>query len=41
MLIIFEKLISVNEYNFRFTNIEATITITLAMKLSMEIPSFQ
>ena len=41
MLIIFEKLISINEWNFRFTNIETVRTITLAMKLSMEIPLFQ
>jgi hypothetical protein len=41
MLIIFEKLISINEWNFRFTNIEAVKTITLVIKLSMEIPLFQ
>jgi hypothetical protein len=35
MLIIFEKLILSNECNFRFTNIEATKTITSAMKSSM------
>jgi hypothetical protein len=38
MLIIFEKLISINEYNFRFINIEAARTITSTMKLLMEIP---
>jgi len=41
MLIIFEKLISINEWNFRFTNIEVVKTITLVIKLSMEIPLFQ
>jgi hypothetical protein len=41
MLIIFEKLILSNECNFRFTNIEATKTITSAMKSSMEISLFQ
>jgi hypothetical protein len=38
MLIIFEKLISINECNFRFINIEATRTITSTIKLLMEIP---
>jgi hypothetical protein len=37
MLIIFEKLISINECNFRFINIEAARTITSTMKLLMEI----
>ena len=41
MLIIFEKLISINKWNFRCTNIEAVRTITFAMKLSMEIQLFQ
>jgi hypothetical protein len=33
MLIIFEKLISVNESNFKFINIEAARTITSSMKI--------
>jgi hypothetical protein len=41
MLIIFEKLISINECYFRFTNIEASRTITSAMKSSIEEPLFQ
>jgi hypothetical protein len=40
-LIIFEKLILINECNFRFINIEATKTITSVMKLLMEISLFQ
>jgi hypothetical protein len=40
MLIIFEKLISINECNFRFINIEASGTITLAMKSSIKISLF-
>jgi hypothetical protein len=35
MLIIFEKLISINECNYRFTNIEAARTITSVMISSM------
>jgi len=38
MLIIFDKLISINECNFRFINIKTARTITPAMKLLMEIP---
>jgi hypothetical protein len=40
-LIIFEKTISFNECNSRFTNIEAARTITSAFKSSMKIPLFQ
>jgi hypothetical protein len=40
-LIIFEKIISFNECNSRFTNIEAARTITSAFKSSMKIPLFQ
>jgi hypothetical protein len=40
-LIIFLKIISFNEYNFTFTNIEAARTITSTFKLSMEIVLFQ
>jgi hypothetical protein len=41
MLIIFEKLISINKYNFRFTNTEAVRTIASAMISSMKILLFQ
>jgi hypothetical protein len=41
MLIIFEKLISINECYFRFTNIKASRTITSTMKSSIEVPLFQ
>jgi hypothetical protein len=40
LLIIFEKLISINEYNFRLTNIEAARTIISTLKSLMEIPFF-
>jgi len=40
-LIIFEKIISFNECNSRFTNIEAVRTITSTFKSSMKIPLFQ
>jgi hypothetical protein len=40
-LIIFEKLISINECNFMFINIEVVRTITSAMKSSMKILLFQ
>jgi len=40
MLIIFEKIILINEYNFRFTYIEAARTITSAMKSLMTILLF-
>jgi hypothetical protein len=39
--IIFENIISFNECNFRFTNIEAARTITSAFKSSIKILSFQ
>ena len=39
--IIYEQLINFLLFNFRFTNIEAARTITMAMKSSMEIPLFQ
>jgi hypothetical protein len=41
--IIYEQLINILLilFNFRFTNIEAARTITLAFKSSMEIPLFQ
>jgi len=38
--IIYEELINIL-FNFKFTNIEAARTITLAFKSSMEIPLFQ
>jgi hypothetical protein len=41
MLIIFKKLITINECNFRFTNIKIARTITSVMKSSMKIPLFQ
>ena len=40
MLIIFEKLISNNECNFRFINIKTVETITSVLKSLMEIPLF-
>jgi hypothetical protein len=40
LLIIFEKLISINKCNFWFTNIEAIITISSTMISSMEILLF-
>jgi hypothetical protein len=40
-LIIFEKIISFNECNFRFINIEAARTITSTFKSSIEISLFQ
>jgi hypothetical protein len=39
--IIYEQIINFLLFNFRFTNIEAARTITMAMKSSMEIPLFQ
>jgi hypothetical protein len=40
MLIIFEKIILINEYNFMFMYIEVARTITSAMKSSMTIILF-
>jgi hypothetical protein len=40
MLIIFEKIISINECNFWFTNIKVVRTISSTMKSSMEILLF-
>jgi hypothetical protein len=34
-LIIFEKLISINEQDFRFTNVEVARTITSLMEVSL------
>jgi len=41
MLIIFQKLNSINKCNFRFTNTEAVRTIASMMISSMEIQLFQ
>jgi hypothetical protein len=40
-LIFFEKIISFNEYNFKFTNIEVARIITSAFRSSMQILLFQ
>jgi len=40
-LIIFEKLISINKLNFRFTNVEGACTITSMMKSLMKVSLFQ
>jgi len=40
-LIIFEKLISINECNFRFINVEVARIITSMIKSSMKVQLFQ